>query len=126
MKRISRHSGQRTRREWAQLLKTKCDLGRSRAYELIAIAEKRKTVAEVRLVTAERVRKHAAANKTARHNSSVTNGQNKAASHNSSVTDGPNKADEQKPNENNAPPLANGKNKADEPSASTASMTVRS
>jgi hypothetical protein len=52
--------------------KTKCDLSATRAYELIAIAEKRKTIAEVRLVTAERMRKQAAANKAARHNSSAT------------------------------------------------------
>ena len=43
---------------WENLIKSKCGLGTSRAYELIQIADGRKTVADVRLDTAERVREH--------------------------------------------------------------------
>jgi hypothetical protein len=43
---------------WEQLIKSRCGLSRSRAYDLIAIADGRKTVAELRLGTAERMRKH--------------------------------------------------------------------
>ena len=65
---------------WEKLIKNKCDLGTSRAYELIAIADGRKTVADVRLAGAKRAARHAAAHKAARDGagsgSSVTNGQN--------------------------------------------------
>jgi hypothetical protein len=47
----------RSKAEWAELLKTKCDLSVTRAYELIAIADRRKTVADLRLAKAESVRK---------------------------------------------------------------------
>jgi hypothetical protein len=42
---------------WENLIKSKCGLGTSRAYELIQIADNRKTVTEVRSVKAERMRK---------------------------------------------------------------------
>jgi hypothetical protein len=67
--------------EWERLIKARCGIGTTRAYQLIEIADGRKTVADVRLGTAKRMRKHAAANKAARQEviSSVTDGQNKAA-----------------------------------------------
>jgi hypothetical protein len=43
---------------WQKLIKSKCGLGSTRAYELIQIADGRKTVSDVRLRTAERMRKH--------------------------------------------------------------------
>jgi hypothetical protein len=43
--------------EWEKLIRSKCGLGASRAYELIQIANGRKTVAELRLSKAESVRK---------------------------------------------------------------------
>jgi hypothetical protein len=42
---------------WEKLVKSKCGIGTSRAYDLIAIADRRKTVDDVRLGTAERMRK---------------------------------------------------------------------
>jgi hypothetical protein len=62
----------RSKAEWAELLKTKCDLSVTRAYELIAIADGRKTVAEVRLANAKRVQKHA----EKRRSRPLANGQN--------------------------------------------------
>jgi hypothetical protein len=47
--------------EWAELIKTKCNLGVSRAYELIQIANGRKTVSDIRLSANERKQKHRAA-----------------------------------------------------------------
>jgi hypothetical protein len=42
---------------WEKLVKNRCGIGTSRAYELIQIADGRKTVADVRLAKAESVRK---------------------------------------------------------------------
>jgi hypothetical protein len=67
---------------WEKLVRDKCGIGRSRAYELIAIADGRKTVAKLRLTKAESMRKHAAANKAARKaaRSSTSGGQNPSTS----------------------------------------------
>jgi hypothetical protein len=46
---------------WARLIKEKCDLGISRAYELMQIADGRTTVAKVRAAANERKAKHRAA-----------------------------------------------------------------
>jgi hypothetical protein len=43
--------------EWEKLIKSKCGLSTSRAYELIQIADGRKTVADVRLANTKRKRK---------------------------------------------------------------------
>ena len=56
---------------WEQLIKSRCGLSTSRAYELIQIADGRKTVAELRLGTAARMRKH--------RSRPSRDGQNKAA-----------------------------------------------
>jgi hypothetical protein len=58
---------------WTAFLVGKCQLQKSRSAELIAIAEGRTTVAEVRAKGRERAARHAAKNKEAR--SSVSNGQ---------------------------------------------------
>ncbi len=58
---------------WTAYLVGTCKIQTSRAYELIAIAEDRTSVAEIRANGRERAAKHAAKNKAAR--SSVTNGQ---------------------------------------------------
>jgi hypothetical protein len=42
---------------WERLIKDRCGIGRSRAYELIAIAEGRKTIADVRLANTKRKQK---------------------------------------------------------------------
>lgn len=46
---------------WVQYLVKHCPVGKSRSYELIAIADGRKTVEEVRIATNERKAKHRAA-----------------------------------------------------------------
>jgi hypothetical protein len=43
--------------EWEKLIKTGCNLGRSRAYELLQIADGRKTVADIRAIKAQSVKK---------------------------------------------------------------------
>jgi hypothetical protein len=58
---------------WSAFLVGTCKIGTSRAYELIAIAEDRTSVAEVQAKGRERAARHAAKNKVAR--SSVSNGQ---------------------------------------------------
>jgi hypothetical protein len=57
---------------WEKLIRSKCGLGASRAYELIQIADGRKTVADVRLANAEPVRKHT----EKRRSRPLANGQN--------------------------------------------------
>src|SRR5262249_50929948 len=42
--------------DWEDIVKVECDLGRSRAYELMAIADGTKTVAEVRAATNKRAK----------------------------------------------------------------------
>jgi hypothetical protein len=49
--------GSPSKAAWEELIKSRCGLGASRAYELIAIADGRKTVADVRLGKAESMRK---------------------------------------------------------------------
>jgi hypothetical protein len=67
--------GSPSKAAWEKLIKSRCGIGTSRAYELIAIADGRKTAEELRLGTAARVRKHAE-----KHRSRpLANGQNKAA-----------------------------------------------
>jgi hypothetical protein len=60
---------------WEALIRSKCGIGPSRAYELIQIADGRKTTEALRLGTAARVRKHA----EKRRSRPLANGQNKAA-----------------------------------------------
>jgi hypothetical protein len=48
--------GSPSKAAWEELIKSKCGIGASRAYDLIAIADGRKTVADVRLGTAKRMR----------------------------------------------------------------------
>jgi hypothetical protein len=45
---------------WSAFLASQCNIGRSRAYELISIAEGRATLAEIRERGAARYREHAA------------------------------------------------------------------
>jgi hypothetical protein len=59
--------------KWTAYLVGICNIRMSRAYELIAVAEGRTTVAEVQAKGRERAARHAAKNKAAR--SSVSNGQ---------------------------------------------------
>jgi hypothetical protein len=68
----------RTGAQWEKIIREKCSLGRSRANELIAISDGRKSVADVRLAGAQRSAKHAAANRAVRR-SAVANGKNKAS-----------------------------------------------
>jgi hypothetical protein len=49
----------KSKAEWAKLIEAKCGLGVRRAYELISIANGRKSVADIRLGHARRVQKHA-------------------------------------------------------------------
>jgi hypothetical protein len=44
--------------DWQKVIEVECKLKRSRAYELLAIADGRKTVEQVRAEVAKRVRKH--------------------------------------------------------------------
>ena len=44
--------------DWQKVIEVECKLKRSRAYELLAIADGRKTVEQVRAEAAKRVRKH--------------------------------------------------------------------
>ena len=60
---------------WEKLIKRKCGIGTSRAYELIQIADGKKTVAEVRLGTAKRMRRLAEKKRQSRPSA---DGQNKA------------------------------------------------
>jgi hypothetical protein len=57
---------------WEELIKTRCGIGTSRAYEWIAIADGRTTAGDLRLATNARKQKHRASRP-------VRNGQNKAA-----------------------------------------------
>lgn len=59
---------------WAEYVKKKTGLGKSRSYELIAIADGRATVQETRARTAERVQKHA----KAQQQRPLANGQDEA------------------------------------------------
>lgn len=63
--------------KWTAYLVGTCRLQTSRAYELIAIAEGRTSVAEVQANGRERAARHAAKNKAAR--ASVSNGQSDSA-----------------------------------------------
>jgi len=67
--------GSPSKAAWEKLIKSKCGIGTSRAYDLIAIAEGKKTVADVRLGTAKRMRRLA---EKKRQSCPSADGQNKA------------------------------------------------
>jgi len=67
--------GSPSKAAWEKLIKSKCGIGTSRAYDLIAIADGKKTVADVRLGTAKRMRRLA---EKKRQSCPSADGQNKA------------------------------------------------
>jgi hypothetical protein len=66
---------------WEGVVQRECDIGRSRAYELMAIADGRTTLEKVRAQTNERQKAHKAKSE------SVTNGRNSKSCKQDSVTD---------------------------------------
>jgi hypothetical protein len=62
--------------DWKTIVETQCKLKKSRAYELLAIADGSKTLGQVRAATAERVREHA---KRKKEKNPLANGQGERA-----------------------------------------------